>query len=70
MSLRRVLVLTAGGLAAPAAWSAEVPVRASCLDVGLVRLPRPENRFALGVDRPHYFSVHSATAALAPDGQA
>lgn len=46
------------------------PVRAACLDLALSRLPRPEARFALGIDRPLYFSVHSAAARLAPDGGA
>jgi phytoene dehydrogenase-like protein len=50
--------------------SAAVPVRAACLDLGLSRLPRPRATFALGIDRPWYFSVHSATARLAPEGQA
>jgi len=47
-----------------------VPVRAACLDLGLSRLPRPRQLFALGVDRPLYLSVHSAYARLAPDGAA
>jgi phytoene dehydrogenase-like protein len=46
------------------------PVRAACLDLALSRLPRPEARFALGIDRPLYFSVHSGAARLAPDGGA
>ena len=28
----------------------------------------PRQRFALGLDRPYYFSVHSAAAKLAPEG--
>src|SRR5580704_3318833 len=47
-----------------------LPVRAACLDVGLSRLPRPGATFALGIDRPWYLSVHSATARLAPPGGA
>lgn len=47
-----------------------VPVRAACLDVALAKLPRPKHRFALGMDRPLYYSVHSAVAKLAPDGVA
>ncbi|HEY6546341.1 MAG TPA: NAD(P)/FAD-dependent oxidoreductase, partial [Vicinamibacteria bacterium] len=39
-------------------------------DLALRRLPRPDLRFALGVDRPLYFSVHSASARLAPEGGA
>jgi len=46
-----------------------VPARAATLDLGLRRLPRPDT-FALGIDRPLYFSVHSATARLAPGGGA
>jgi phytoene dehydrogenase-like protein len=54
-----------------ARWAAaQFPVRAACLDVALHRLLRPEVRFALGLDRPLYFSVHSAAARLAPDGVA
>ena len=48
--------------------SNSVPVKAACLDVVLDRLPRPGHRFALGLDRPFYFSVHSAAAKLAPEG--
>jgi phytoene dehydrogenase-like protein len=47
-----------------------VPVRAACLDLGLSSLPNPKRLFAIGVDRPLYYSVHSATAKLAPEGQA
>jgi phytoene dehydrogenase-like protein len=36
--------------------------------VALSRLDRPRQRFALGLDRPYYFSVHSAAAKLAPKG--
>ncbi len=39
---------------------------AACLDVALSRLPEPGRLFALGIDRPVYFSVHSAAARLAP----
>lgn len=49
---------------------AAVPVRAACLDVGLRRLPRPRQTFTLGLDEPLYFSVHSRTAKLAPEGAA
>jgi phytoene dehydrogenase-like protein len=49
---------------------AATPVRAACLDVGLSRLPRPRATFALGIDEPLYFSVHSAVARLAPEGGA
>jgi phytoene dehydrogenase-like protein len=56
---------------AVADWAeAAVPVMASCLDLALSRLPSPRVRFALGIDRPLYFSVHSASARLAPEGGA
>ncbi len=48
----------------------QLPVHAACLDVALSRLPHPEERFALGLDHPYYFSVHSAAAKLAPAGVA
>jgi len=49
---------------------AAIPVRAACLDLGLKRLPQPRATFALGIDRPFYLSVHSATAKLGPAGGA
>ncbi len=47
-----------------------VPVRAACLDVALSALPDRRAIFALGVDRPLYASVHTASARLAPEGGA
>ena len=47
-----------------------IPVRAACLDVAVSTLPRHNATFALGIDAPLYFSVHSASARLAPDGEA
>ncbi len=46
------------------------PVRVACLDIGLSALPDNAANFGLGVDRPLYFSVHSASAKLAPEGSA
>jgi phytoene dehydrogenase-like protein len=46
------------------------PVRLVCLDVALSSLPDKNALFALGIDRPLYFSVHSAYAKLAPAGGA
>jgi phytoene dehydrogenase-like protein len=46
------------------------PVKAACLDLGLRRLPDPRRLFVVGIDRPLYFSVHSASARLAPEGAA
>jgi phytoene dehydrogenase-like protein len=54
-----------------ARWADEaLPVRAACLDIALNHLPKPKATFALGIDRPLYLSVHSATARLAPEGGA
>jgi phytoene dehydrogenase-like protein len=47
-----------------------VPAKVACLDIGVESLPRPNLLFALGVDRPLYFSVHSVAARLAPEGGA
>jgi phytoene dehydrogenase-like protein len=77
--LCRALVLATGPAAARsivasealASWAHRaVPVRAACLDVALSRLPQEATTFALGIDRPLYFSVHSRTARLAPPGAA
>ena len=51
-------------------WLAARPVTAACLDVGLRSLPNPKRTFAISVDDPLYFSVHSAFAQLAPKGGA
>jgi phytoene dehydrogenase-like protein len=47
-----------------------VSVRAACLDLALSHLPRPAHRFVLGMDKPLYYSLHSASARLAPRGVA
>jgi phytoene dehydrogenase-like protein len=61
---------TLSAAVAPVAWQQTLrellPVKAACLDVALTRLPKPETTFVLGIDTPIYFSVHSATAKLAP----
>lgn len=41
----------------------------ACLDVCLKRLPNPDNGFAIGVDEPLYYSVHSLTADLSQKPQ-
>jgi hypothetical protein len=52
-----------------ARWTAgTVPIKVACLNVALNRLDRPAQRFALGLDQPFYYSVHSAAVKLAPDG--
>jgi len=48
-----------------------IPARVACFDIALRRLPDPRHLFALGIDRPLYYSVHSAWAKkLAPEGSA
>jgi phytoene dehydrogenase-like protein len=64
------LVEEAGGFSVKRYAGEAIPVKAACLDVALSTLPRPNATFALGIDAPLYFSVHSASARLAPDGQA
>lgn len=54
-------------LAADAA--SAVPARAACLDVSVSKLPSPRRTFALGIDSPLYFSVHTKVARLAPEGR-
>ncbi len=46
------------------------PVILSSLDVALTRLPQPDRIFALGIDQPLYYSVHSKYAQLTPSGGA
>jgi hypothetical protein len=46
------------------------PIRLMCLDLGLSTLPSAEATFALGINRPTYFSVHSTIARLAPNAGA
>ncbi len=48
--------------------AAAVPVTASCLDVALRGPVEPSRRLALGLRRPLYFSVHSTSARLGPEG--
>jgi phytoene dehydrogenase-like protein len=47
-----------------------ISVKMACLDIGLKSLPNPRILFALGIDSPLYFSVHSSVAKLAPPGSA
>jgi phytoene dehydrogenase-like protein len=75
----RALVIAAGPGAAAAIVASRalreraeraIPQRVACLDVALRTLPDPRAAFALGVDRPLYLSIHSASARLAPPGMA
>src|SRR5262245_17861973 len=60
-----------GGSSCLKRWADEaIRMRAACLDVALATLPRHKPTFALGIDAPFYLSVHSASARLAPDGEA
>jgi phytoene dehydrogenase-like protein len=63
---------TAADLAGPAGaeWASARPVTAACLDVALRSLSRPDKTFAIGIDTPLYYSLHSAFAQLAPKGGA
>jgi phytoene dehydrogenase-like protein len=53
-----------------AEWTQAKPVTAACLDVALRGLPEPRNTFAIGIDSPLYYSVHSEFAQLTPKGGA
>jgi hypothetical protein len=44
--------------------------RVACLDVCLKSLPVLKHSFALGIDQPLYYSVHSRSAQLANEGEA
>lgn len=46
-----------------------VPSRIACLDLCLSALPNKNNSFALGLDSPLYYSVHSNGANLTPGKQ-
>ena len=46
------------------------PIHLACLDVALSSLPQKDVLFALGIDSPLYYSVHSAAARLAPENGA
>lgn len=51
------------------AWAQNAaPVQAACLDLALCRLPNAAHQFAIGLDRPLYYSVHTRSARLAPPG--
>lgn len=69
------VVLAVGGPAATASVLVEPPhwgligppATAACLDLGLRRMP--EKPVLFGVGEPLYFSTHTPSAALAPEGQ-
>lgn len=47
-----------------------MPSHAACLDVCLRKLTNADHTFAIGIDQPLYYSVHSTTAKLAEDNHA
>ncbi len=49
---------------------AAIPVRANTLDLALRHFPARAPDFAIGIDVPYYFSLHSRAARLAPEGGA
>jgi phytoene dehydrogenase-like protein len=53
-----------------APWRSLQPITLSSLDVALSKLPNPKQTFAIGADKPYYFSVHSKWAQLTPHGGA
>ncbi|WP_028777427.1 phytoene desaturase family protein [Shimazuella kribbensis] len=44
------------------------PLYAACLDVALKQLPRSDQVFAIGLDQPFYFGVHSLSVSLSNNG--
>jgi phytoene dehydrogenase-like protein len=44
-----------------------VPVQAATLDIALSSLPVRKATYSIGIDRPLYWSVHTAAAKLAPE---
>ncbi|HEY1081951.1 MAG TPA: FAD-dependent oxidoreductase [Prosthecobacter sp.] len=68
-----VIARSAGTGQAPALqrWAESLtPVYAACLDIALQHLPQPDHQFAIGLDEPLYYSVHTRSARLAPEGGA
>jgi phytoene dehydrogenase-like protein len=45
------------------------PVKGATLDVALTNLPNPKKLFALGLNDPYYFSVHSKDAMFSKDSK-
>jgi phytoene dehydrogenase-like protein len=61
---------TARDMIGEVSWPPMTPVYLSTLDVALSKLPNPKKTFAVGIDRPLYYSVHSRWAQLTPKGGA
>jgi phytoene dehydrogenase-like protein len=47
-----------------------VPVKAACLDLGLRRLPRPDNAVVMSLDGPFFQTTQSLFSKVAPEGRA
>lgn len=62
--------LASGVASLSEAAAAAIPVRANTLDLALKAFPEDAAEFALGIDQPYYFSLHSGSARLAPGGGA
>lgn len=45
-----------------------IPITASCIDLGLKKLPCPQRQFAIGLDQPLLFTNQSRAAKLSNDG--
>ncbi|MBS4221965.1 phytoene desaturase family protein [Lederbergia citrea] len=45
-----------------------IPVTASCLDLGVKKLPNPNHQFAIGLDQSLFFTNQSRAAKLSEDG--
>ncbi|MBS4197097.1 phytoene desaturase family protein [Lederbergia citri] len=45
-----------------------IPVTASCIDLGLKKLPNPQHQFAIGLDQSLFFTNQSRAAKLSDDG--
>ncbi len=47
-----------------------VPVQAACMDITLKRLPNPQNKVVMALDRPLFLAAQSEFSKVAPDGGA
>src|SRR5262249_27537244 len=45
-----------------------IPIKAACLDLALTKLPNDKLTFVLNLDKPYYYSVHSAYSRLTTSG--
>ncbi len=66
----KLLCLDSGATSLSATLDNILPSHAACLDVCLRKLTKADHTFAIGIDEPLYYSVHSTTAKLAEDNHA